>query len=167
MVFDFLGDKTKVIIAMAHISALPGSPLYDAGGGVAKLIAGVLGDIGALQAGGVDAVVFGNENDRPYVLKAPPEGIAAMTAVIQAVKPHLKVPFGVNYLWDPLASIAIAAATGASFVREIFTGLFASDMGLWQADRASALRLRRSLGREDMKLLFSINAEFAHSPWRS
>jgi membrane complex biogenesis BtpA family protein len=163
MVFDFLGDKTKVVIAMAHIGALPGSPLYDADGGVSKLIEGVLKDIEALQAGGVDAVMFGNENDRPYVLKAPSEGLAGMTAVVQAVRPHLKVPFGVNYLWDPLASVAIAAATGASFVREIFTGLFASDMGLWQADCAGALRLRRSLGRDDMKLLFNINAEFAHS----
>ena len=163
MVFDFLGDKKKVVIAMAHIGALPGSPLYDADGGVNKLIEGVLKDIEALQTGGVDAVMFGNENDRPYVLKAPPEGVAGMTAVVQAVKPHLKVPFGVNYLWDPLASVAIAAATGASFVREIFTGLFASDMGLWQADCAGALRLRRNLGREDMKLLFNINAEFAHS----
>ena len=107
--------------------------------------------------------MFGNENDRPYVLKAPPEGVAGMTAVVQAVKPHLKVPFGVNYLWDPLASVAIAAATGASFVREIFTGLFASDMGLWQADCAGAVRLRHNLGRDDMKLLFNINAEFAHS----
>jgi uncharacterized protein len=163
MVFEFLGDKKKAVIAMAHIGALPGSPLYDAGGGVLKLIEGVLKDVDALQAGGVDAVMFGNENDRPYVLTAPPEGIAAMTAVIQAVKPHLKVPFGVNYLWDPVASIAIAAATGASFVREIFTGLFASDMGLWQADCAASLRLRRNLGRDDMKLLFNINAEFAHS----
>ena len=163
MVFDFLGDKTKVVIAMAHIGALPGAPLYDADGGVAKLIDGVLKDIEALQAGGVDAVMFGNENDRPYVFKAPPEGVAAMTAVVQAVKPHLKVPFGVNYLWDPVVSVAIAAATGASFVREIFTGLFASDMGLWQADCAGASRLRRNLGREDMKLLFNINAEFAHS----
>ena len=163
MVFDFFGDKKKVVIAMAHIGALPGSPLYDADGGVNKLIDGVLKDIEALQTGGVDAVMFGNENDRPYVLKAPPEGITAMTAVVQAVKPDLKVPFGVNYLWDPLASVAIAAATGASFVREIFTGLFASDMGLWQADCAGALRLRHSLGRDDMKLLFNINAEFAHS----
>jgi membrane complex biogenesis BtpA family protein len=163
MVFDFLRDKTKVVIAMAHIGALPGAPLYDADGGVLKLIDGVLKDIEALQAGGVDAVMFGNENDRPYVFKAPPEGVAAMTAVVQAVKPHLKVPFGVNYLWDPVASVAIAAATGASFVREIFTGLFASDMGLWQADCAGASRLRRNLGREDMKLLFNINAEFAHS----
>ena len=164
MVFDFFGDKTKVVIAMAHIGALPGSPLYDVDGGVGKLIEGVLKDIDALRTGGVDAIMFGNENDRPYVLKAPPEGIAGMTAVIQAVKPHLKIPFGVKDLSpDPLASVAIAAATGASFVREIFTGLFASDMGLWQADCAGALRLRHSLGRDDMKLLFNINAEFAHS----
>ena len=86
MVFEFLGDKTKVVIAMAHIGALPGAPLYDADGGVVKLIEGVLKDIEALQAGGVDAVMFGNENDRPYVFKAPPEGVAAMTAVVQAVE---------------------------------------------------------------------------------
>ena len=163
MVFDFLGDVKKVVIAMVHIGALPGTPLYDADGGLEKLIDGAAADIENLQAGGVDAVMFGNENDRPYVFKAPPEGIAAMTAVVQAVKGRLKIPFGVNYLWDPVASVAIGAATGASFVREIFTGLFASDMGLWQPDCAGAARLRRHLGRPDMKLLFNINAEFAHS----
>ena len=163
MVFDFLGDKAKVVIAMAHIGALPGAPLYDADGGVAKLVEGVIKDIENLQAGGIDAVMFGNENDRPYVFRAPPEGVAAMTAVVEAVKPHLTVPFGVNYLWDPVASVAIAAATGASFVREIFTGVFASDMGLWRPDGAGAVRLRHHLGRDDMKLLFNINAEFAHS----
>jgi uncharacterized protein len=163
MVFDFLGDKAKVVIAMVHIGALPGAPLYDASGGVAKLIEGVLKDVENLQAGGVDAVMFGNENDRPYLFAAPPEGVATMTAVVEAAKPHLKVPFGVNYLWDPIASVAIGAATGASFVREIFTGVFASDMGLWRPDGAGAVRLRRHLGRDDMKLLFNINAEFAHS----
>jgi membrane complex biogenesis BtpA family protein len=160
---DFLAAKTKTVIAMVHIGALPGTPLFDAKGGLAKLIDGVAADIERLQAGGVDAVMFGNENDRPYVFKAPPEGVAAMTAVVQAAKPSLRVPFGVNYLWDPLASVAIGAATGASFVREIFTGLFASDMGLWQPDAAGAARLRRNLGRDDMKLLFNINAEFAYS----
>lgn len=163
MVFDCFGSKKKVVIAMAHIGALPGSPLYDAAGGLAKLIEGVLADIEALQAGGVDAIMFGNENDRPYVFKAPPEGIAAMTAIVQAVKPALRVPFGVNYLWDPIASVSIGAVTGAAFVREIFTGLFASDMGLWQPDCAVASRLRANLGRPDMKMLFNINAEFAHS----
>jgi uncharacterized protein len=163
MVFDFFGAKKKVIIAMAHLGALPGTPLYDAKGGVPKIIDGVLKDVEKLQAGGVDAIMFGNENDRPYVFEAPVAGIAAMTAVVQAVKPSLKVPFGVNYLWDPKASVAIGAATGAQFVREIFTGLFASDMGLWEPDGAGAVRLRRDLSRPDMKLLFNINAEFAHS----
>jgi hypothetical protein len=163
MVFEFFGAKKKAVIAMAHIGALPGTSLYDADGGMTKLIDGVLADIEKLQAGGVDAIMFGNENDRPYVFKAPLEGVAAMTTIVQAVKPELKVPFGVNYLWDPLASVAIGGATGASFVREIFTGLFASDMGLWQPDCASAAKLRRNIYRTDMKLLFNINAEFAHS----
>ena len=163
MPFDFFGAKKKAVVAMAHIGALPGSPLYDASGGMAKLIDSVLADIEKLQAGGVDAIMFGNENDRPYVLEAAPEGVATMTAVVAAVKPALKVPFGVNYLWDPKASVAIAAATGASFVREIFTGVFASDMGIWEPDCAGAARLKRNLGRGDLKLFFNINAEFAHS----
>ena len=162
MIFEFFGARKKAVIAMAHIGALPGSPQYDKDGGLDKLIADVLADIEKLQAGGVDAIMFGNENDRPYVKKAPVEGIAAMTAVVQALKPEIKVPFGVNYLWDPEASVAIGAVTGASFVREIFTGVFASDMGVWAPDCATPARLRANLGAKDMKLLFNINAEFAH-----
>ena len=86
-----------------------------------------------------------------------------MTAIVAALKPMLTVPFGVNFLWDPTASVAIACATGAAFVREIFTGLFASDMGLWQPDAAAALKLRADLGRPHLKLMFNINAEFAAS----
>jgi len=155
--------RQKTVIAMAHIGALPGAPLYDADGGMDRLIENVIKDVEKLQAGGVDAIMFGNENDRPYELKGSVESIAAMTAVVSAVKPLLKVPFGVNYLWDPYATVAIATATSASFAREIFTGLFASDMGLWEPNAAKALRLRRQLGRQDLKLLFNINAEFADS----
>ena len=163
MLFEFFGSRKKAIIGMAHIGALPGAPLYDFKRGMNGLIDGVIADVEHLQAGGVDAIMFGNENDRPYQLQAPAEGVAAMTAVITAVKPMLTIPFGVNWLWDPTASVAIAAATGASFVREIFTGVFASDMGLWKPDAATALRLRRNVGRDDLKLLFNINAEFADS----
>ncbi len=163
MIFDFLGEKEKAVIAMCHIGALPGAPLHDSDGGMDKLIEGAIADIEKLQAGGVDAIMFGNENDRPYLLKGTPESIAAMTAVVTACKPVLKVPFGVNYLWDPDASVSIAVATQARFVREIFTGVFASDMGVWAPDCATPARKRRNLGRQDLKMLFNINAEFAHS----
>ena len=157
----FVGKKP--IVAMAHLGPLPGAPGYEATGGVDALIAAVAADVEKLQAGGVDAILFGNEGDRPYVLKAAPEGLAAMAAIVAAIKPRLEVPFGVNYLWDPYATVALAVATGAAFAREVFTGVYASDMGLWQPDCAGALRLRAALGRPDLKLLFNINAEFADS----
>jgi membrane complex biogenesis BtpA family protein len=161
MPFDFLPNRRKAIIGMVHLGALPGTPLHDAAGGMAKLVDGALADIAALQQGGIDAIMFGNENDRPYSLKAPQASVAAMSAIVAAVKPSITVPFGVNYLWDPVASIAIAAATGAAFVREIFTGVYASDMGVWAPDCEGALRARRDLGVPNLKLLFNINAEFA------
>ncbi|GAB0114508.1 BtpA/SgcQ family protein [Acidisoma sp. C75] len=159
--FDFFDGKKKVVIGMVHIGALPGTPLYDEKGGMARLIENAAADLDALQAGGVDAVMFGNENDRPYSLKAPVASVAAMSAVIATLKHQIRVPFGVNYLWDPVASVALAAATGARFVREIFTGVYASDMGLWMPDCDAALKARRNLDVRDLKLLFNINAEFA------
>ena len=36
------------------------------------------------------------------------------------------MPFRVNVFWDSMASVARAAATGAGFVREIFTGYYIS-----------------------------------------
>ena len=73
------------------------------------------------------------------------------------------MPFGVNVLWDPMSSIAVAAATGAAFVREIFTGTYASDMGPWTPDAGKAMRYRDRLGRRDLALLFNVSAEFAYS----
>ena len=159
--FEFFGGKKKAVIGMIHIGALPGTPLYDEKGGMKALTDGAAADLEALQGGGIDAVMFGNENDRPYSLKAPTASVAAMSAVVTQLKPSIRVPFGVNYLWDPVASVAIAAATGAYFAREIFTGVYASDMGLWVPDCAGAVKARRDLGVRELKLLFNINAEFA------
>jgi len=156
-----LTTRKKLVIAMAHLPPLPGAPLYDAKGGVQAILDAVLADLVHLQAGGVDAVMFGNEGDRPYLLKATPESLAAMAVVVAEAKRALRIPFGVNYLWDPVATVGLAVATGAAFAREVFTGVYDSDMGLWQPDAAAALRLRANLGRPDLKLLFNVTAEFA------
>ena len=132
----------KPIVAMVHFPPLPGSPRYDAKGGMSAIIDSIAADIERLIGGGVDAVMFGNEGDRPYLTKATPETIAAMAAGIQAVRSLVTVPFGVDYLWDPVATVALAAATGARFGREVMTGVYDADMGLWTPDCAAALRLR-------------------------
>jgi membrane complex biogenesis BtpA family protein len=161
--FKDLFAAAKPIIGMVHIGALPGTPLYDEKKGVEGLIEDARTDLAALTAAGFDGIMFGNENDRPYQLQADQASVATMAYIIGRLKDLISCPFGVNVLWDPIASIALAAATDAHFVREIFTGTYASDMGIWSPDAASALRYRRQLERSDLVTLFNVSAEFADS----
>lgn len=140
---------------------MPGSPLYDTAGGVKAIKEWVARDVRSLQDGGVDAIMFCNEGDRPYNLKASPATLATMAAVIGQLLPEVRVPFGVDILWDPQAAIALAKATGARFVREVFTGVYSSDMGLWNTSCGEDLRFRRNIDASEVKLIFNINAEFA------
>lgn len=153
----------KPVIGMVHLGALPGAPLYDPDAGLTGLIEAARADLHALQAAGFDAVMFGNENDRPYEFDVDRASTATMAFVIGQLRDEITVPFGVNVLWDPMSSIALAAATGASFVREIFTGTYASDMGPWTPDAGAAMRYRNRLGREDLAMLYNVSAEFADS----
>ena len=158
--FKRIFGATKPVIGMVHLGALPGTPLFDPD---LDLIAAARADLTALQDAGFDAVMFGNENDRPYEFEVDAASTATMAAIIGALKSEITLPFGVNVLWDPMSSVALGAATGADFVREIFTGNYASDMGTWSPDAGKAMRYRNRLGRADMAMLFNISAEFAHS----
>ena len=53
-----------------------------------------------------------------------------------------------------MSSIALAAATGVHFRREIFTGTYASDMGPWTPDAGRAIWSRDWLGRHDLAMFF-------------
>jgi hypothetical protein len=160
--FHKVFGRGRPVIAMVHLGALPGTPLHDGTGGVAGILRAAEADLAALQAAGVDAVMFGNENDRPYELKVDPASTATMAYVIGRLRGQITVPFGVNVLWDPMASMALAAATGAAFVREIFTGTYASDMGLWAPDAGAARRYGARLGA-NVATLYNVSAEFAGS----
>ena len=153
----------KPVIAMVHFKALPGTPLYDREGGIDGIVAGASKDLAALQEAGFDAVMFGNENDRPYEFQVDVATTATMAYVIGQLRSRITIPFGANVLWDPKSSVALAAATGASFIREILTGSYASDMGLWNPDAGEAMRYRNRLGCHDVAFLANISAEFAWS----
>lgn len=150
----------KPVITMAHLPALPGTPRYDESGGVDALVGWVRRDVEKLVAAGVDSILFCNEDDRPYTFHVGGEAIAAMTRVVTECKPE-GIPFGVDLMWDPQAAMAVAAATGASFIREVVTGTYESDMGLWSPDAAEVLRYRRLLDAEDVMVFMNITPEFA------
>lgn len=161
--FSALFGGTKPVIAMVHLAPMPGTPLYDAEGGVEAIVEAARRDLKALQDADVDAVMFGNENDRPYELEVDTASTATMAFVIGQLRKDIQKPFGVNVLWDPMASVALATATGASFMREILTGTYASDMGPWTPNAGKAMRYRDRLNRSDLVMLANVSAEFAYS----
>jgi membrane complex biogenesis BtpA family protein len=158
--FTDLFNTSKPIIAMAHIPALPGTPLYDMKKGMEHVVESVRRDVKHLVDGGVDAIMFCNEDDRPYVFEAGIEQVAAMSRVIVENRPS-GIPFGVDFLWDPKASIAMANATGASFMREVITGTYESDMGLWSPDAGGFARFRANIGAGDVRVFYNVVPEFA------
>jgi len=150
----------KPIIGMAHFKPLPGNPHYDEKEGVERISESLLYDVQRLCEGGVDGILFCNEGDYPYQMKIGFEVVAAMASVIERVKRETKVPFGVDVMWNPKAALAIAKATGAIFVRGLFTGCYAGDAGIISGD-PDTLRYRKQIDAQHVKLFNLIPAEFA------
>ncbi len=160
--FTDLFHRAKPVIAMAHVPALPGTPRYNREAGVSYLVERLRPDVEHLVQGGVDAVMFCNEDDRPYVFKAGIEQIAAYSRVVTELAPT-SIPFGVDFLWDSMAALAIAHATGASFIREVLTGVYESDMGVWSPNAGEAMRFREQIGAGGIRVFYNIVPEFAVS----
>jgi len=154
----FPGDKP--LIAMVHLPPLPGTPLYDAKRGVTGLVEDVRRDLDILVDAGFDGLLFCNEGDRPYELNAGLESAAVMARVVNECAPD-GTPFGVDFLWDARCALAVAVATDADFMREVATGVWESDMGLWRTDAAALLRERRRLDAGDLAILMNVTPEFA------
>jgi uncharacterized protein len=162
-----MGDLSRIfgvpkpVIAMLHLPALPGRPLHDRGAGVAAAVEAVSRDLEALQAAGVDGLLFCNEADLPYQLRVGPEITAAMASVVGQLRGEVRIPFGVNILWDPIASLAVARATGARFIREVLTGVYESDLGMIEPQIGEIAAYRTAIGADDVALFDNIAPEFA------
>jgi membrane complex biogenesis BtpA family protein len=158
--FTDLFGVEKPVIAMAHFPALPGSPRYERGSGLRSHAERVRADVDHLLAGGVDGVLFCNEDDRPYSLDVELATVAAMASMVAELRPS-DVPFGVDVLWNARSAMALAKATGASFMREVVTGAYESDMGVWAPDAAELYRYRDQIDAGDVLVMANITPEFA------
>ena len=83
--FFKLFKTKKPIIAMVHFPALPGTPLYDEKKGLDFILNSINSDLKNLQNAGVDAVMFGNENDRPYELNVNKASLSTMAFMIGSI----------------------------------------------------------------------------------
>lgn len=149
----------KPIIALLHLKALPGDPGYDKAEGMEGVLRHARHDLEALQEGGVDGILFANEFSTPFQTVAPYALPCAMAWVIGSLRNSIRVPFGVNVVYNPIATIDLAAATGARFVRSAFSGSYMGEYGVMHTDPAAAVRRKMELGAGDLKMLYKMNPE--------
>lgn len=139
----------RAVFGMVHLLPLPGSPLY--GGSIDAVIGAALLDAQAIADGGGSGLVVENFGDRPFFKRdVPLETIAAMARVIVDLSREVKLPYGVNVLRnDARGALAVAAATGAAFIRvNVHTGAMVTDQGLIEGDAANTMRLRAAIAPE-------------------
>ena len=173
----------KPIIGMAHFKPLPGDPrfhtsaetieatsqasaelvedtpdlqdfVYQAGEALRQ-------DIEALQEGGVDGIMLSNEGSIPWMTNPPPVTAASMAAQIGIARSAISIPFGVHVIWNPKATLDLAAAVEADYGWEVFTGVYASDFGLWNTNMGETARHRRRVGASKVRLFFEVVPEAA------
>jgi len=149
----------KPIIGMAHFKPLPGDPRYDPAVTFQEAADSLLKDVVALQAGGVDGIMFSNEGSQPWMLNPPSVTAVSMAALVGRVRSAVRIPFGVHVIWDPRKTIELAAAVGADFAWETFTGVYASDFGLWNTNAGAVIRRQRQLDALQVRLFFEVVPE--------
>lgn len=139
------------LIGMVHLPPLPGSAGYgvtprSAARPLDAMIRHAVAEATRLARAGFDALIVENFGDAPFAAsRVPPETIAAMAAVVDHVVRAVKVPVGVNVLRnDGLGALAVAAVTGAAFIRvNVLSGAYATDQGIITGN-ANELLARRA-----------------------
>lgn len=151
------------VIGVIHLLPLPGYPTSP---GLDTVVRHALADLAALTAGGVDGVLVENDGDQPHRVTAAPETIACMTLIARAVVTAAgDVPVGVEILLnDPRASLAVAHAAGAGFIR---TDYFVDRMtrpehgGEMAIDPSGLMAYRERLRANDILVLADIQVKHA------
>lgn len=152
------------LIGMVHLGSLPGAPRFA--GDLDAVLAAASADARALEEAGFDAVLVENFGDAPfYPDDVPKVTVAALARAVAEVRRAVRLPVGVNVLRnDALAALAVAAATGAAFIRvNVLAGSMHTDQGPIVGRAAEVARLRASLGAP-VEILADVFVKHASPP---
>lgn len=149
------------VIGVVHLLPLPTSPRWQ--GSLKAVIDRAEQEAAALAAGGVNGLIIENFFDAPFTKdQVDPAVVSAMSLVVQRIMSLVTLPVGINVLRnDGRSALAIAACTGAAFIRvNVLTGVMATDQGLIEGQAHQLLRYRRELGC-DVKILADVLVKHA------
>ena len=137
---------TSPVVGMLHCPPLPGAP--RGADDIESTVEHIRTDARTLEEAGVDAVLVENFGDDPfYPDRVPHHVVASMTRVATEVRQTVDCPVGVNVLRnDGESAVAIAGATGGSFVRvNVHAGARLTDQGIVEGVAHRTVRLRERL----------------------
>jgi hypothetical protein len=150
----------KPLIAVIHLPPLPGAPNYA--GSMTPIVEAVRRDAESIAHAGFDALLVENFGDVPFFARdVPAETIASMAVLADGARRVSGLPIGINVLRnDGASAVAIAAATGARFVRiNVHVGARLADQGIVQTDAARVMRLRASLALRDVAVAADVDVK--------
>lgn len=153
-------DGAPAVVAVVHLPALPGAPRF--GGDFVAVRQRAVEEARQLQAAGADALIVENFGDTPFFPEDVPDvTVAAMAVVAADVRAAVGVPLGINVLRnDAHAALAIAAVTGAAFVRvNVHSGARVTDQGVLQGRAHETMRARTSLGAAHVAVFADVHVK--------
>ncbi len=139
--------RSKPVIGVIHVGALPGTPRNTQS--VIELVTTAKHEAKLYRKSGVDGVIIENMHDVPYMRGVVgPEIVAAMTAIGGEVKSECDLPVGIQILAGAnIEAMAVAQAANLDFIRaEGYAYAHVADEGLIQSSAARLLRYRRMIG---------------------
>ncbi len=152
--------KGKVVIGMVHCSPLLGYAEFPGFEIVKKKF---IGDMKALIAGGVDAIMIENNYDTPHFEKAKISTIPQLTALCLEARKMTKKPLGLCVLWnDYEAALSIAKLSKFDFVRiPVFVDKVKTDYGTYCAKATECVKFRKEIAAENILIFADVQVKHA------
>ncbi len=145
----------KALIGVVHCPAFPGSPRYR-GAPIAQIYDTCLRDAEAYMAGGFSGLIIENHGDVPFSKPEDitPETAACLSVAADRIRTATGAPLGVNVLANaPIHALAVAAATGAAFIRvNQWANAYVANEGFMEGRAAEAMRYRSLLRAEGVRV---------------
>lgn len=152
----------QTVIGMVHCLPLPTTAGFS--GDFEKITEQAVEDARTLEKAGVDALIVENMGDTPFSALLNKAQIAALSSVTTAVKAAVSIPVGVDAAFnDCEAGLAIAAITGATFIRvPVFVDTVLFTDGVITPCAKKCMEFRKKLGAEHIKILADVQVKHAH-----
>jgi membrane complex biogenesis BtpA family protein len=157
--FRSLFPAGKPVIGMIALPPMPGYPAFTS---IDALVEVALADLAQLERGGVDGALIENDFDQPHTMVGGAEIHAAMTRVTREVVARARVPIGVEVLLnDWRASLAIASATGARFIRmDFFVDRVMTKCGPFEPETEAVLAYRKAIRAESVQIFADLQVKY-------